>query len=96
MYPQIEFEWDEAKAASNLAKHGVAFEYAAFVFQDPMVMVADASNPFDGEPRFKATGTIEGRIFTVVFTDRLGRRRLISARRSNAKETRLYGGALPL
>ncbi len=30
------FEWDDAKAKSNLAKHGVSFEEAATVFGDPL------------------------------------------------------------
>jgi uncharacterized DUF497 family protein len=31
----VEFEWDEEKAAANLAKHGVSFEEAKTVFDDP-------------------------------------------------------------
>jgi uncharacterized DUF497 family protein len=32
----MQFEWDEAKAAQNLIKHGVSFEEAATVFGDPL------------------------------------------------------------
>lgn len=86
-----EFDWDDAKAASNLAKHGVPFPYAARVFLDPKAIDIDASKPGDGEIRRKVMGVIEGRIFTVVYTDRDGVTRIISARRSNTKEERLYG-----
>lgn len=85
-----EFEWDERKAESNLAKHGVPFAYAARVFLDPAVIDFDASHPEDGEARRKAVGMIEGSVFAVVYTERGGNTRIISARRCNAKEGRLY------
>ena len=34
----IEFEWDPAKARSNLAKHGIDFETASYVFGDPFAL----------------------------------------------------------
>jgi uncharacterized DUF497 family protein len=88
------FEWDEAKAASNLAKHGVPFDVATLVFLDEAVIIFDATKVVDCEPRSKAVGIVKGRLFTVVFTNRQGIRRLISARRSNNKETRAYGRSL--
>jgi len=91
MASEREFEWDDAKAASNLAKHGVPFPYAARVFLDADVIDIDASQPGDGEVRRKAVGMIEGRVFTVVYTEREGITRIISARRCNRKEERLYG-----
>jgi uncharacterized DUF497 family protein len=86
-----EFEWDDAKAASNLAKHGVPFAYATRVFLDPHLVDFDASRPGEDELRRKAVGVIEGRAFTVVYTGRGEVIRIISARRSNSKEERLYG-----
>lgn len=86
-----DFEWDDAKAASNLAKHGVPFAYATRVFLDPQAIDIDVSRFGDGETRRKVIGAIEGRIFSVVYTGREGSIRLISARRCNAKEERLYG-----
>jgi hypothetical protein len=35
----MDFEWDAAKARSNLAKHGIAFEDAAFVWLDPLLQL---------------------------------------------------------
>lgn len=86
-----QFEWDDAKAQSNLAKHGVLFAYAARVFLDPDVVDFDASKPEDGEVRRKAVGVIEGRLFVVVYTVRDEVVRVISARRCNAAEARRYG-----
>jgi len=86
-----DFEWDDAKAARNLVKHGVPFTYAAGVFLDPQAIDIDASRPGDGEERRKMIGMIEGRIYSIVYTEREDSIRLISARRCNAKEERLYG-----
>jgi uncharacterized DUF497 family protein len=33
----VTFEWDDAKAAANLKKHGVAFDEAASLFRDPLI-----------------------------------------------------------
>jgi uncharacterized protein len=85
------FEWDDTKALSNLAKHGVAFPEAIRVFGDPNLIELDASRPEEREVRMKAIGAIQGRIFTVVYTTRAGVTRIISARRCNLTEKRLYG-----
>jgi uncharacterized DUF497 family protein len=57
---QFQFEWDEAKAAANLRKHGVAFELARTVFGDPRILTIaeerwfsigeQRRNPFDRLP----------------------------------------------
>jgi uncharacterized DUF497 family protein len=86
-----EFEWDADKAAGNVSKHGVSFLYASRVFLDAAMVDFDASRPEDDEPRRKAVGTIEGRIFTVVYTQRSSVIRIISARRCNAREAKHYG-----
>jgi uncharacterized DUF497 family protein len=84
------FEWDNAKALANLAKHGVPFDYAAAVFLDSDGIDFDASRAEDGEARRKRVGRIDGRLFTVVYTERGDLIRLISARRANAQEERFY------
>jgi hypothetical protein len=58
------FEWDGAKAAANLAKHGVPFDYATRVFLDEDVVDFDASREADGEARRKAIGRIEGHVLS--------------------------------
>jgi hypothetical protein len=85
------FDWDDAKARSNLAKHGVPFPYAVRVFLDPDMVNLDASREGDKEARRKAVGLIEGKLYVVVYVDREGLRRVISARRTNATEQRAYG-----
>lgn len=91
MAKPLDLEWDERKAEANLAKHGVPFAYAARLFLDPSRVDFDVSRPADGEERRKTVGMIEGRIFTLVYTRRELVIRIISARRCNAKESRLYG-----
>ncbi len=52
------FEWDSRKAASNLAKHGVAFMEAATVFHDPDALVIPDVRHSDVELRFVILGTL--------------------------------------
>jgi uncharacterized DUF497 family protein len=87
----VDFEWDDEKARTNIAKHGISFEEAIAVFADEDLVVLNASRPAEGEERFKAVGVIERRLFVVVFTQRDDGLRLISARRANSKEKRSYG-----
>ena len=86
----MQFEWDNAKVQGNLAKHGLRFDVAARVFDDPERQDNDASHAEDGETRRKAVGLIEGRLVTVVYTRRGEAVRVISARRANGKERRGY------
>jgi len=87
----MEFEWNEVKERLNQAKHGLSFEEAKNIFADPDVVILEASRDKDGERRFKAIGSLHGRLFVVVFTERSPTRRIISARRTNLKEDRVYG-----
>jgi uncharacterized DUF497 family protein len=90
MPPYLNFEWDEKKAQTNLAKHHVEFAYATAVFLDPFLLKLDVSRPHEGENRQKAIGSVEGRVLTVVYTIRGETTRVISARRSSASERKLY------
>jgi uncharacterized DUF497 family protein len=87
----MDFEWDEAKAHQNFAKHGVSFEYATRAVLDPRGIAVDATRPEDGEERTKLIAQIDGVLYTVVLTVRGSVIRLISARRSNGPEEKLYG-----
>ena len=84
------FEWDSGKAASNLRKHGVPFDVAVRVFDDPARVEFDVSRVRDGEQRRKCVGRIDGKLFVVVFHMRDDYRRIISARRTNANEDQAY------
>lgn len=86
----MQFEWDPNKNESNLAKHGISFAAAARVFDDPHFIDMESSKLEHGESRSKAIGVVESQLFTVVYTDRGERRRIISARRSRVNERRQY------
>lgn len=79
------------RRGENLAKHSVPFSYAARVFLDDTAVDFDFSRTVDGDSRRKIVGAIEGRLYAVVYVRRMGRIRLISARRCNAKEAQRYG-----
>lgn len=64
----MEFEWDENKNAANLAKHGIAFEDAIEVFDDPNELTERSE--FGEEIRFETTGRVRGTVFFVVHTMR--------------------------
>ena len=85
------FEWDDVKAAVNFRKHGIPFHEAVAVFADPRCAILSVVRTEDGEDRATAIGSIAGRLFAVVFTMRGDVCRIISARRTNTKEDRVYG-----
>ncbi len=83
-----DFEWDDAKAAANVAKHGVSFEEAATAFEDPAhIVLPDANDP----DRFILVGySIKGRCLVVVHVERGQRDRIISARTATDREETDY------
>ena len=56
----MQFEWNEAKAQSNLAKHGIAFEGALKVFFDPRRFESKDIRKDYGEVRFRTVGSVAG------------------------------------
>lgn len=85
------FEWDPAKAASNVAKHGVSFEEAASVFQDPLAISFADPDHSVGEPRHLTFGmSYAGRLLAVISTERPGGLRIISARKATRRERGIY------
>jgi uncharacterized DUF497 family protein len=87
----MEIEWDAAKAASNLAKHGVSFEEAATALLDPNAL-AQEDRSAASESRWVLIGmSVRPRLLTVIYTVRPDDRlRLISARKSTRKEASYY------
>jgi hypothetical protein len=85
-----EFEWDAAKAERNLAKHGVSFEAARYVFDDVFASDRCDFESQPGEVRFVITGTVRDIILTVIYTERGRRIRIISARKATTHEQREY------
>ena len=86
----MEFEWDSEKAALNLEKHHVPFEYATRVFLDSDRLDSVDDRRDYGEERRFTLGRIEGRVFAVSYTRRNETIRLISARKANEREIRRY------
>lgn len=90
----MEFEWDRTKAEQNLRKHGVAFEDAIELFDDPRHLTQKAK-VIDGEERLKTTGYADASaILTIVHVLRETTdgpvMRVISARSASRRERRSY------
>lgn len=85
------FEWDPAKARSNVTKHAVTFDEASTVFRDPLSATIDDPLHSDVETRFVITGLSHmNRLLVVVFTERCDRIRIITARKATPTERRSY------
>ena len=90
----VRFEWDEAKAKSNLRKHGVRFEDAMLVFADPFAMV-EQDRWEGGELRWQTLGLVGGIVLLLVAHTVRGEEgdeiiRIISARKAIRKERKRY------
>jgi len=87
----MKFEWDTAKAASNIRKHGVSFDEAGSVFLDQLAISGpDPDHPI-GESRYITFGMSSlGRRLAVSHTYRPGAIRIISARRVTRAERKIY------
>ncbi|WP_027404801.1 BrnT family toxin [Aphanizomenon flos-aquae] len=88
---ELKFEWDEDKGKLNQKKHGVSFEEAASIFNDPLSINFDDPEHSLGENRYIIIGlSNKGRYLFVSHTDRDDKIRLISARLVTPKERRYY------
>jgi uncharacterized DUF497 family protein len=85
------FEWDDEKSIATLAARGIDFTLAAGIFEGEVLRRADERRDY-GEPRWIAIGQVSSETFTVVYTHRGERIRIISARRANRRERRAYRG----
>ena len=86
----LEFEWNEEKNRLNIVKHGWDFARAAHVFHDPFGVVEEDRTLAYGESRFRITGVVDSRMITVIYTERVGALRLISARKATSHERKNY------
>jgi uncharacterized protein len=82
----VEFEWNDDKAAQNYAKHGVSFDRGRLVFADPFGVGEIDDRADYGEDRFTIVGMVEGTLIFVAYTERDDRVRIISARRATRHE----------
>ncbi len=89
----LRFDWDERKNKANRTKHGVWFEEAQSVFNDPHLRVFHDPEHSEEEERFVLLGlSSAGRLLVVVHCYRESDSvvRIISARKAVKKETRFY------
>jgi uncharacterized protein len=85
------FEWDEEKASRNEAKHGINFEEAKTVFNDPFSMtVCDPDHSVEEERWVDIGLSAEGRLLVVWYTERGERIRIIGCRKATRVEERAY------
>ncbi|MDQ2859991.1 MAG: BrnT family toxin [Pseudomonadota bacterium] len=85
----MEIEFDEAKDASNLRKHGVSLALAGALLANPIGEVIDDRYDY-GETRLNTFGLVEGRLFVCTSALRERTRRIISVRKANRREQRAW------
>ena len=82
----LDFEWDENKCEIKIAKHGMDFDDAHYLWDSPLLIVADNRKDY-GEQRWKGTGLLNYRVMVVIFTQpQLDTIRIISLRKANHRE----------
>jgi len=85
----MEFEWDPAKNGTNLPKHNFDFEDAELVFGGPCFTFADRRFDY-GEERLIRIGLLAGRAVVIAHARRGDRTRIISMRKANRRERKVY------
>ena len=84
----MEFEFDPAKSEVNRVKHGIDFVQAQELWKDLYALQIQAK--IDTEARFALIAGLEGKVWSVFFTERSSKIRIISVRRSRTNEEDLY------
>ena len=84
----MEFVYDPNKSKSNKRKHGIDFEDAQELWNDPLLLEIEARS--SDEPRFLIIGKIGSKHWSAVVTYRGDKIRIISVRRSRKEEVELY------
>lgn len=90
------FEWDTAKARTNLTKHGVSFRLATAVFRDPLALTTFDDEHSEDEERWVTLGRTENGQYLVVihtFSQVSAAEihiRIVSAREADRQEIRDY------
>ena len=86
----VEFDWDDEKNRLNRAKHAIDFSIAAWAFRDPHFCTWEDRTMDYGEVRLIGVGYVSNRLIAVVYTERLSKVRIISARRASPRERHEY------
>lgn len=93
----VRFGWDEIKERSNRRKHGISFEEASTVFDDPLAAIFDDERHSLGERREILIGySRQDRLLLVCFTERDEEIRIFSARPATRQEQKDYEESLDL
>ncbi len=85
----MQVEWDEAKCAENLHKHGIDFVGVEALFEGFTATIEDDRLDY-GEQRFVTFGIMEGRVVAVVHTEQSDTIRIISIRKATKREEQSY------
>jgi uncharacterized protein len=85
----VDFEWDEKKRLANLRKHGLDFRDCPCLFNGPVATFLDVRFDY-GEPRFIATGILDGRVVVAVYVERPHAIRIVSMRKASRHEETYY------
>ena len=83
------FEYNEHKSSINKEKHGIDFQEAQKLWEDPYAFELPSPQSED-EERFLVLGKIDSKNYTAIITYRDKNIRIISVRRSRDKERKLY------
>jgi uncharacterized DUF497 family protein len=85
------FEWNEVKAKANAAKHGVDFEEARTIFNDPQLLTFEDFYHSEHEQRYLSLGiSSSGRLLIAAHTGEDNVIRLINCRPTTRRERRTY------
>ncbi len=85
----MEFEWDNNKNKANYEKHGLNFKDAKLIFAGKTVSFHDDREDY-GEERFITLGELQNRVVVIVHTQRNFIMRIISMRKANEREKKIY------
>lgn len=87
----LTFEWDEDKSRRNVVKHGVTFEKAKTVFNDPFASTIDNPDHSEDEDRYLGIGlSSKGRLLVVWYTEKNENIRIIGCRKATKYERKVY------
>jgi uncharacterized protein len=87
----MECEWDKSKAAANIERHGVSFEEAKTVFNNPLAVIFnDEAHSFEEKREIIVGHAQSNRLILVSFTERPNAIRIISARLATRMELENY------
>jgi hypothetical protein len=88
----VEFAWDERKNRINKRKHGVSFETAALVFDDPYQLTRQ-DREVEGEPRWQTIGIVNG-VYVLLVAHTVSEdekvTRILSARKATRRDRSIY------